>query len=982
MSNFVALVTLTSMKKLLTATFIAFFAIHSFAQKGDFLLKHHLPTHASIDNANFEVVSDNNGVICLANRAGVLKYDGDTWDYFPTPSAALSLAVDSENVIYVGSINTFGKIDFDRNTTSFQPLIETDTINDLFLQTQFFQGKVYFLGSQYLGIYDIEREEVQLKKGSFINMFQIGDELFINSSEETFSIENDSLNKRDLGIQVSSASNYDNKPPLLVDYEGELFVWDERAKTIKHNELIAEQGYEINEAKWINDSLIACSTFSDGVIFLNYNDTNYMEVTDYHSGLPDNEIYALHTDNSGEVWIAHPFGLTSVSPLFPAFSYSNFPGLTGNLTGIFQNKGKLWVTTSLGLFHFDRDTTFKNQVYYKKVVTKKKRATKEKATKSKTVKSKEKKARPRNLIWKRNRVKTNQKDGIVTLKSETKDKKQKMVFLNSETKNKKDKKALLKSTTEDQKEKKAFLKLKTDGQKEKKGFFKAIVKGVEDLFDNPDNVDRVSGKLDKNVKYERRVRKVPIKVSYLFAQVEGTDGKFFDIIEYNDKLLGVGKSGIYEIAEEASELVIAENVRSVTTTSTGQLLVSTSDLELKSFKLTDNIWVEQTSQHVDDIIVNMQEDSKGKIWLAGSSNLYNISLTDSTLVFSNTYALSNQFLDDVDIIEKEDTVYFINSQGYFFYDTEGDKIAENTSLKNRIGLAKSSLSEPSNKSVWIYNGKSWYLIPSQGAIQQFDYMGLFTDLIAISKDLNSNQYWLLTRGNELLKYDPEKSRDLASYQLFVKKLTNQKGDIDGAQKFSLAYDENFLTVELSKPDFLGLLNPEFQYLLTGLHTEWSEWSKSKSIDFSFLPAGQYQLQVRSKDAFGEVEQATMLDFTVKSPYWQRPWFYALQIIFFGTLVIVSSRLNQSKSQYRLISGALSVLTLVLIIEFIQSAAAAFLDIQSTPVVDFALDVFVALLIFPLEQFLRQFLSHGKVDVKIIEKVKSKRKKKKLSAESD
>lgn len=906
------------MKNLFATTFLLLLFHSSVAQKGDFLLKHHTPSHTTIDNVNFEIISDNNGLICIANRAGVLQYDGDTWDYFQTPSAALSLAVDDDNVLYVGSINTFGKVDFHKNKRSFQPLLVSDTLNDLFLQTVFSEGKVYFLGSQNLGIFDVKREELTIQKGNYLNIFQIGDELFVNSENETFSISGSVLTKKDLAIQISSADNFDKKPPLLVDYDGKVHVWEERAIPIKHNEFIAEMGYEVSEAKWINDSLFACATFSDGIIFLNYNDLNYMEVTDYHSGLPDNEIHALHTDHSGEVWIAHPFGLTSVSPLFPAFSYSNFPGLKGNLTGVFQRRDRLWVTTSLGLFHFDQDTTFKNQVYYKKVATKKKAPKKQAPV---AIKEEEKKtSKLKGLFRKKNRAK------------------------------------------------------ETDTS-EKKGFLRTIAKGVGDLFDTSDNVDRVSGKLNKNVKYERRVRKIPTKISYLFKQVDGTDGKFFDMMEYNEKLLGVANSGIYEISANGSELVIAENVRSTTTTSTGQLLVSTTDLELKSFTLDQNIWVEQTSRHVDDIIVNMREDSQGTIWLAGSSKLYNIELTDSTLIFSKNYLLSNQFLDDVDILEKEDTIYFINSQGYFFHNRSTDKIAENQKLKNSIGLPRSSLSEPSGDRVWINNGKNWYQLPSEGGPQQFDYMGLFTDLISISKDLNSNQYWLLTRGNDLLKYDPEKSQELASYELFVKKLTNEKGDIDGDQKFSLAYDENFLTVELSKPDFLGLLNPEFQYMLTGLHTEWSEWTRSKSVDFSYLPAGQYSLQVRSRDTFGRIEEATMLDFTVKSPYWQRPWFYALQILFFGALVLVSSRLNQSKSQNRLISGGLSALTLVLIIEFIQSATGAFLNIQSTPVVDFIIDVFVALLIFPLESFLRNFLSHGKIDVKI-------GKKEELSTEED
>ena len=200
-------------------------------------------------------------------------------------------------------------------------------------------------------------------------------------------------------------------------------------------------------------------------------------------------------------------------------------------------------------------------------------------------------------------------------------------------------------------------------------------------------------------------------------------------------------------------------------------------------------------------------------------------------------------------LRENDTTYFINSQGYFFYDSKSDEIKENVSMKSEIGAAVSSISEPSKDRVWINNGKNWFLIPENGSIEQFDHMSLFKDLISISRVRNSDEYWLLTRDNQLLKYHPEKNNELTSYQLFVKRLSNQKGEIDTRKNFSLSYDENFLTVELSKPDFLGLLNAEFQYKLIGLHSEWSDWTKSKSMDFSYLPPGQYSLSVRSKDAF-------------------------------------------------------------------------------------------------------------------------------------
>ena len=205
---------------------------------------------------------------------------------------------------------------------------------------------------------------------------------------------------------------------------------------------------------------------------------------------------------------------------------------------------------------------------------------------------------------------------------------------------------------------------------------------------------------------------------------------------------------------------------------------------------------------------------------------------------------------------------------------------------------------------------------------------------------------------------------METFSFFLKRVSNESGDWDQSQKFTLSYDENYLSIELSKPDFLGLLNPEFQYKLDGLHNSWSEWARSKTIDFSFLPEGNYTLKVRSRDAFGRIEEGEVLNFAVKPPYWQTPWFYAIQILFFGGLVFFSTKLNQDSSKNRLLRSGLTLLTLVLIIEFLQSAIGSLFNFKSTPVVDFLLDACIAFMIFPLERLLRELMTKGKVKVKI------------------
>lgn len=898
---------------------LLFISLCALSQRGDFLITEHFPEASNIDNTNFEIISDNQGLLCIANRSGVLKYDGSAWDYFQTPSAALSLAVDSSHVVYVGCIGSVGMIDFDDRSIRYKSLMKSDTISDLFLETHFMNNKVYFMGSKHLLIYDVLSKELTTKTGNFLNIYEKDLEMFVNTTDGETYLVADSLQKIVAEKMVAYSSRKRGMNDLIIDFEGNIYEYANfKYKRLPQNNLIKDGGYNIQEIQWVNDSLFTCSTFESGVLVFNKKEPAYIEVLDYHSGLPDNEVYTLHADKDLGIWAAHQFGISRISPLFPAYSFSNFPGLEGNFTEVSQEKNTLWISTSLGLFYFNKDTIFKNKVYYEVVNVKPKRS-KEPVKKSednaeeKEESDENKRPFLKRLFNKKNRASS---DGEVE-------------------------------------------------EKEKKGFFKSIAQGVSDIFDGTNKVDNVKGKLQKDTKYVRRVSRIPVKIKYHFDKVEGTDGKFNTLIPYKNKLLATSISGIYEITKEGSTNIISANVRSAIKNSQDQLILSTADLDLIIYQLQGEVWIEQVKHHFEDIIVNMKEDKEGNVWMAGSNQIYKTQSTDSTFSILKTYSLNNRYLDNVNILDRSDTLYFINSQGYFYYDQPSDSVIENFQLEERIGKPLHHIYDQVENTVWVFTGKIWNKVTSTGEITPFEYLGLFPDLRSISLDKKSDSYWLLTKDNQILKYDPKKSDQIGNFDFFLKKVSNQHGTIDHtSKKFSLNYDENFLSIELSKPDFLGLLNPEFQYKLEGLHNEWSPWTRSKSIDFSFLPEGSYSLIVRSRDTFGRLEEGEMLTFTVRPPYWQTPWFYAVQIIFFGGLVFFSSRMNQNKSQNRIISGGLTVLTLVLIIEFLQSAIGSLFNFQSSPVIDFGLDVFVALLIFPLEHLLRNLMMKGKVKVNV------------------
>ncbi|MBV6645993.1 MAG: hypothetical protein KI790_11120 [Cyclobacteriaceae bacterium] len=898
-----------------------------------------MPEHLDIDNVSFDLISDQNGLLGIANRSGVLLYDGKSWDFFPTPSAALSLGVDENNTIYVGCVGQFGKLGYQGNAYEYIPLFATDSVTELFGQTIVNEGKAHFLGNETLHVYDIEDQELSQFAGDFVNIYKLDSQVYINTYDSAFLVNGDSLVFQQTADMLAYSFSSQDKD-FVSDLEGRIYQQAEDGlKLLPHNQSLESRGLSISEAVAVNDTLIACSTLASGTIFLNVNDTSYLKVVDYYTGLPDNEIFAIHADGEGGVWVSHEFGLTRISPLFPAHSYSHYPGLEGNLFSTAWIDGTLWVSSSLGVYYFDKDTTFTEKVYY---VARKRRTPTPVQQKTRST--------PENKV----RIPLISKPSKSSAKS--KDASTKKPFLKKLFKKKK--RALQEPTTP------AVAKETPKPQSAKKNnIFKKITSKVEDLVGN--NIEKIKGKPKSDIYYVRRTRKIPERVTYQFSKVPNANGKFKDLVPFGDKVLAASTSGVFEVSQESSSLVIDEPVRSINyLTHTDRLLVNTYNQQMKLYSLQEDAWVELDVLELDDVILSSFEDEAGAIWMVGTASIFKVQQADDQFVVEKDYDVNNRFFDIMDVILRRDTLTFINSQGYFYLDSEEESIKENISLTKQIGMPKSHFRDQQGN-VWVFNGKVWFRISTEGLVVPFEYLSIFQDLRFISFDEQSDRYWLITKDNELLNYDVRDEFDLGTrYQMFLKRISNQAGAVDPSGKFSFGYDENRLSFELSKPDYIGFLNMEYQYKLQGLQSDWSDWSANNIIDFSYLPPGSYRLRVRTRDAFDRSDERELIAFKISAPYWQQPWFYALQIIFFGALVVVSTRLNQSKTQNQLLSEGLTILTIILVIEFLQSAIGSYLNIKSSPVVDFLVDASIALMIFPLERLLRILMTGGKAQIPV------------------
>ena len=172
--------------------------------------------------------------------------------------------------------------------------------------------------------------------------------------------------------------------------------------------------------------------------------------------------------------------------------------------------------------------------------------------------------------------------------------------------------------------------------------------------------------------------------------------------------------------------------------------------------------------------------------------------------------------------------------------------------------------------------------------------------------------------------------------------------------------------EFIEPDFLSMKAIEYHYKVNGLRADWTPYSVNNNVvNFSYLPIGKYTVEVQSRDLMGSESDVREIAFEVEPPYWKQSWFFAAEFIFFSLCVFVSLRLGSANSKYRLISRLLSVLTVIMLIQFLQTVVASYFSFQSTPVKEFFVQVLIALLVLPIEELLRKFImrsSHAKTDI--------------------
>lgn len=883
------------MKKFSIFLLYLIFSATAFAQPGNYFLSNFSPDTDLADNVCFDIAQDNRGVFYFATQAGILQYDGRSWDVIRTDGAAYAVELAENGEIYVAGPKGFGKIAPDKNGLESFLLLYDKPGAEYIFQITTVKDKVYFLNERNLFVYSTTTDSTTTYSssaitGAFAGLTEIFGSVYISTEDQgLFREANNQLTKSRLALpdstQLVFSSRFENTY-LLGSSDGRLFLYSDK---LKLKELVLkEPGYAnasvIINATWVSKDLIALGTLRGGVIFINPSTGATTEIMNYGKGLPDNEIYAIVCDKDKNVWAAHTYGYTRIAPYLPFRSFKHYPGLQGNLLCATTYQDNVYVGTSLGLYKLEKEDSYDEITYYVDV----------------PVKSKKTKAAP----------------------------------------------------VKDEKE-----------QPEKKGFFSFLKRKKPETATAKTNITP-STTPQKKVRYkkEKRTKKILRSRYYSYKKVNGINAKITQLVRWQNKLIAAGLEGAFEITQLTSVPVLENPVRFLLASERNKtLFVSTYDDKLHQLSITRNSWNDESLiQNIDDPINYIFEEGNEAIWFCSYDKIFRLEYDEGLKQAAQSMSVENPNSEKTVGVSLNGQVTIATSAGFYSYD------------KARKALVKSdTLVEPkayfaNNSHLWFRDEHQWYISGSRGSKTNLQLLNLFNDIRYISSDDKSNTIWIITGDNELVRFNSDKIRPLETdYPLFLKNIA--QGDAVSLRNSIVIEDDNSsLKVTVVKPDYIGANAVEYRYILEGLHTEWSAWSnKDYEILFPYLPPGDYTLKVQSKDIFGKISDMDPVVIANPPPYWKRPWFYALEFAVFASLVLLSFQLSE---RFNLVRRLLSLLSVIILIEFIQTLTGSQLSMNSGPVVDFVIQVFVAFLVLPVEGFLRTFM------LKSIEKKKGARNK--------
>lgn len=313
----------------------------------------------------WSIGQNNQGIMFFGYMRGVLSYDGAAWAQTEIPQLTVrSLAIDAEDRVYVGGINTFGYLFPDSSGIMKYHSLSTqlpDTIQDfrdIWTVSATADG-IYFQASDY--IFRWRNEALKIwpsQKAENPNTYfwlafdPPGRYYVLQRHVALMTIKNDTLatvkNAAPLAkMRVHAILPYPDENLLIATRANGLFLYNEtgglRAFATEVDDFLRQQG--LYHATSLSNGNYALGSLNDGVVIIDAAG-KYLYGLNKSTGLEDNLITFTYPGKQGGLWLALNEGITHAESPEVVSIFKETSGFQGFITAIARYQGTLYIGTS------------------------------------------------------------------------------------------------------------------------------------------------------------------------------------------------------------------------------------------------------------------------------------------------------------------------------------------------------------------------------------------------------------------------------------------------------------------------------------------------------------------------------------------------------------------------------------------------------------------------------------------------------------
>ncbi|MCK4662643.1 MAG: SpoIIE family protein phosphatase [Bacteroidales bacterium] len=340
---------------------------------GSPFIRNYTSAEYNAETQNWAIVQDKRGIMYFGNNIGILEFDGINWKLIKVPNNSIvrSLTIDNNGVIYVGASTEFGFLASDSigqllYVSLMNKLSETDkNFNDVWKICPTSHG-VYFLTINK--IFRLYNDTINIIPANLAPLygFVINDELFVCHRDSGLCIVKDNKLKSLLYCQEFT-SGYGriivlpySKNEILIGTEKKGFfilpvgrqVYDISSSILEkfHTEIDKYIYYnDFYSALKVNDTFIFAS-LKGGIVFMNKKG-ELLRIINKNRGLQNNSVYSIYIDNSNNLWAALENGISEIEISCPITIFNELSGLEGLVLSTTRHKGKIYASTSQGIYY-------------------------------------------------------------------------------------------------------------------------------------------------------------------------------------------------------------------------------------------------------------------------------------------------------------------------------------------------------------------------------------------------------------------------------------------------------------------------------------------------------------------------------------------------------------------------------------------------------------------------------------------------------